>query len=122
MGITYLQGSYLGCRWKYDIAEYKFASWLLGKIEGLKVCGDMKVKYLVEGYFGIKVDEGGRFKILNGENPAGKSLIATYKTMKKNGYVLGPNGVELMQGWIKSISDRADKIFSNIFVEAYSVG
>jgi len=32
--------------------------------------------------------------------------------MGKNGYVLGPYGVELKQGWINSISDRADKVFS----------
>jgi hypothetical protein len=42
--------------------------------------------------------------------------------MEKNGYVLGPYGVELKKGWVKSISDRADKIFSNTLVEAYSAG
>jgi hypothetical protein len=42
--------------------------------------------------------------------------------MEKNGYLLGPYGVELKQGWVKSFSDRADKIFSSIPVEAYSVG
>jgi hypothetical protein len=36
--------------------------------------------------------------------------------------VLGPYGIELKKGWVKSISERADKIFSNILVEAYSVG
>jgi hypothetical protein len=41
--------------------------------------------------------------------------------MGKNGYVLGPYGVELKQGWIRSLSDRADKIFSNTLVEAYSI-
>jgi hypothetical protein len=117
-----LQENYLGYQGNYNVAEYEFASWLSGKIDDLKVCGDMKVKYLLEGYFGIMVDEGGGFKVLNGENPAGESLIATYKVMEKNGYVLGSYGVELKQGWVKSISERADKIFSNIFVEAYSIG
>jgi hypothetical protein len=82
----------------------------------------MKIKYLLEGYFGIKVDESGGFKVLNGENPAEESLVATYKVMEKNGYVLGPYGVELKQGWVKSISDRADKIYSSTLVEAYSIG
>ena len=41
--------------------------------------------------------------------------------MGKNGYVLGPYGVELKQGRIKSISDRVDKVFSNVFTEAYNV-
>jgi len=117
-----LQENYLGYQWNYNIAEYEFASWLSGKADDLKVCGDMKVKYLLEGYFGIKVDEGEGFKILNGESPAGESLIVTYNVMEKNGYVLGPYGVELKQGWIKSISDRADKIFSNALVKAYSIG
>jgi hypothetical protein len=82
----------------------------------------MKVKYLLEEYFGIKIDECGGFKILNGENPTEESLIATYKVMEKNVYVLGTYGVGLKQGWIKSISGRADKIFSSILVEVYSVG
>jgi hypothetical protein len=73
-------------------------------------------EYLLEGYFRIRVDEAGEFKILNGE-----SLIVTYRVMGKNGYVLGPYGVELKQGWVKSISDRADKVFSNVFTEAYNV-
>jgi hypothetical protein len=55
----------------------------------------MRVKYLLEEYFGIKIDECGGFKILNGENPTEESLIATYKVMEKNGYVLGTYGVEL---------------------------
>jgi hypothetical protein len=117
-----LQENYLGYQGNYNVAEYEFAGWLSGKIDDLKVCGDMKIKYLLEGYFGIKVDEGGGFKVLNGENPPGESLIATYKVMEKNGYVLGPYGIELKKGWVKSISERADKIFSNIFVEAYSIG
>jgi len=48
-------------------------------------------------------------------------LGITYKVMEKNGYVMGPYGVELKQGRNKSISDRANKIFSNILVEAYSI-
>lgn len=117
-----LQENYLGYQWNYNTAEYEFASWLSRKvIDDLKVCGDMKVKYLLEGYFRIKVDEGEGFKILNGGKPAEESLIATYKTMEKNGYVLGPYGVELKQGWTKNISDRANKIFSNTFTEAYSI-
>jgi hypothetical protein len=67
------------------------------------------------------VDEAGGFKILNGERLGEESLIVTYRVMGKNGYVLGPYGVELKQGWIKSISDRADKVFSNVFTEAYNV-
>jgi hypothetical protein len=117
-----LQENYLGYQGNYNVAEYEFAGWLSGKIDDLKVCGDMKIKYLLEGYFGIKVDESGGFKVLNGENPAEESLVATYKVMEKNGYVLGPYGVELKQGWVKSISDRADKIYSSTLVEAYSIG
>jgi uncharacterized membrane protein len=116
-----LQENYLGYQWNYNMAEYEFASWLSRKGDDLKVYGDMKIKYLLEGYFGMSVDEVRGFKILNGESPAGKSLIVTYKVMEKNGYVLGPYGVELKQGWIKSTSDRADKIFSNTLVEAYSI-
>jgi hypothetical protein len=41
--------------------------------------------------------------------------------MEKNGYVLGPYGVELKKGWVKSILDRANKVFSNTLVEAYSI-
>ena len=117
-----LQENYLGYQWSYNTAEYEFARWLLGKVDDIKVYGDMKIKYLLEGYFGMSVDEGGGFKILNGEGSAGEGLIVTYKVMERNGYVLGPYGVELKQGWIKNISDRAGKIFSNIFVETYSIG
>jgi len=118
---TILQENYLGYQWSYNKAEYEFASWLPGRIGNLRVCGDMKVKYLLEGYFRIRVDEAGGFKILNGERLGEESLIVTYRVMGKNGYVLGPYGVELKQGWVKSISDRADKVFSNVFTEAYNV-
>jgi hypothetical protein len=114
-----LQENYLGYQGNYNVAEYEFAGWLSGKIDDLKVCGDMKIKYLLEGYFGIKVDESGGFKVLNGENPAGESLIAVYKVMEKNGYVLGPYGVELRDSWRRDIVDKTDKVFTNLMVEAY---
>jgi len=50
-----------------------------------------------------------------------KYLLVTYRVMEKNGYVLGPYSVELKQGWINSISDRASKVFLNVLTEAYNV-
>jgi hypothetical protein len=39
--------------------------------------------------------------------------------MEKNGYVLGPYGVELRDSWRRDIVDKTDKVFTNLMVEAY---
>ena len=116
---TILQENYLGYQWMYSMAEYELASWLSRNIDNVRVCGDMKVSYLLEGYFKVKVDVGGGFKILNDGAVSGETLLIIYRVMEKNGYVLGLYGVKLRDHWAGNIVERADKIFSNILTEAY---
>lgn len=118
---TILEENYLGYQWMYNVMEYESADLLSKYINDMKVCGDMKIEYLLAGYFRVDVDVTGGFKILNSGSFPHECLLVTYETMEKNGYVLGPYGVELKQDWIQNIQDRADRIFSNNFTDTYYV-
>ncbi|MEM2292255.1 MAG: hypothetical protein QXX41_03170 [Nitrososphaerota archaeon] len=95
-----LQENYLGYQWLYLPQDFQQALWIKKYGGDLMVYGDLKVAYLVRDYLGLKVDPAKGYAFL-AENCGSTShgLLVTYRTMEKNGYVLGPYGVELPGRW-----------------------
>ncbi len=111
---TILQENYLGYQWLYLPDEYRAAIWINHHHHDQPVYGDLKIKYLLEEYMGLRVDSGGGYSFLAGERkPGSEAILVTYKTMEKNGYVLGPYGAELPANWSKNLY-RINKVFSTL--------
>jgi len=85
------------------------------------IYGDLKVKYLLGDYLGLKVDPAGGYKILlRGGGHGSNRLLSTYMAMAKNGYLLGPYGIELSDNWRERL-DMRDILFSNQYSAVYGL-
>jgi len=118
---VFLKENYLGYQWLYLPQEFQEAIWLSRYVGDQVVHGDLKIKYLVGGYLGLKVDSGAGYAFLTGKSvPGSGSLLMVYREMWRNGYLLGPYGVELPCGWSERLTNR-NMVFSNLYAIIYEV-
>lgn len=115
---TQLEERYMGYQWLYKPQEFNTGLWLASFRDNLTIAGDMKASYLLNGYFNLNtsVAEGYSYLykggILNG-------ILYIYKQMLRNGYVVGPYGLDLPDSWFKRLH-RLDTIYSNGFVSLFT--
>ncbi|MCD6126022.1 MAG: hypothetical protein J7J19_03325 [Thaumarchaeota archaeon] len=115
-----LQENYLGYQWLYLPQEYQQAIWIKRYSMDCVIYGDLKVKYLLGEYLGLKVDPIGGYRLLRGEGHGSKNLFSAYMAMSRNGYLLGPYGIELPSDWSKRLYMH-DILFSNQYTTVYQL-
>ena len=114
-----LQERYLGYFWLYSRGEYEAGKWLSAACGGQAVAGDVKVSYLLKGYFNVDVDvaRGLRYLASGGPKPR---ILAVYSQMQRNGYVVyGGYSVDLPRDW-EERAERLNRVYSNGVVSVYS--
>jgi len=114
-----LQDRYMGYHWLYTIPEFKAGAWVAEANNNQTVAGDMKVSYLLHDYFAVNVDTLQGYRYLTADSTTQPSLLFTYRQMLKNGYVLGPHGVDLPENWTEQTS-QLNRIYSSGFVSLYA--
>lgn len=114
-----LQDRYMGYHWLYRVQEYRAGAWIARNAINATVAGDIKVSYLVKGYFDVDVDvfQGLRYLTENNQNPP--EILYVYSQMLKNGYVFGLHGVDLSENWTDKTS-QLDFIYSNGLASLYA--
>ena len=115
---VHLEDKYLGYHWLYRIQEYKAGAWITAKANST-ITGDMKVSYLMNGYYRLNVDVLQGYKYLTENTQPTPQLLFTYDQMLKNGYVLGFHGVDLPQNWTEK-TYQLNHIYSNGPVNLYT--
>lgn len=113
---VHLQEPYTGYQWLNTAEEYLSGVWLKRFHENGAIAGDMKALYMLNQYFGLKVDVAGGLAYLSGHSPEIPKILYTYKTMEVNGYLLSPYAVKLPKDW-RDRTAAMDLIYLNGFVE-----
>lgn len=116
---TSLQEKYLGYFWLYTAPEASASNWIAANSDNQTVAGDMKVSYLLNGYFNVKVDvlEGLEFLENNSSKP---DLLFVYPEMSTNGYVLySGNVLALPENWTQQLQPL-NCVYSNNMVTLYA--
>lgn len=109
-----LQENYVGYQWLYLPQDLEQTLWIKKYGEGLTIYGDLKISYLAKDYFGLKVNSAEGYALLTGDRVGSlNGLLLTYPAMEKNGYLLGPYGVELPQEWKNKLSGERYLIYSS---------
>ena len=114
-----LQEPYLGFFWRYEPTEYSASDWVALNANNQTVTGDVKVLYLLSGYFNksVSVMDGLRFFEGNGSAP---EVLYVYNQMYTNGYVLsGSLPVSLPANWTDKLSDY-NFVYANSEVTIYA--
>ncbi len=94
-----LQERYMGYFWLYRTPEMSASNWLATTDYNQTVAGDMKVSYLLQGYFNMKVNMVQGLQFLEGDGSAPK-LLFVYPEMYTNGYVVySGNVLTLPENW-----------------------
>lgn len=107
-----LQERYMGYFWLYTPAEYRAATWTSQALKDQLIAGDVKVAYLLNGYFNLQVDPFLGLRYLSGKSPE-PEVLYTYSQMMKNGYVVyGGYSVDLSEDWIEKTYDL-DIVYAN---------
>jgi hypothetical protein len=114
-----LQEKYMGYFWLYRAPETSASSWIAANGYNQTVAGDMKVSYLLKGYFNMKVDVIQGLQFLEG-NSSAPELVFVYPEMSTNGYVLyGGNVLALPENWTHQ-SATLNCVYSNNMVNLYA--
>ena len=114
-----LQEPYLGYFWRYEPTEYKAANWVALNVNNQTVTGDVKVRYLLNGYFNesVSVIDGLRFLEGNGSKP---KILYVYNQMYINGYVLYEGSpITLPDNWTNKLIDY-NFVYANSEVTIYA--
>ncbi len=114
-----LQEPYLGYFWLYREPEVSGAQWITAHVSNVSVAGDMKVSYLLNGYYNVPVNVAGGYQFLgsSGSKPA---LLFVYPEMESNGYVLySGNFAVLPPNWTNKLSDL-NLVYANNMVSLYA--
>jgi hypothetical protein len=100
-----LQEPYLGYFWRYEPSEYSASGWLTSCCVNQTVAADVKVSYLLNGYFNQTVNVMDGLRYLRGDgSPPG--VIYIYSQMFHNGYVLYQGSpVTLPPNWADKLSN-----------------
>ncbi|MCS7119591.1 MAG: hypothetical protein NZ952_00015 [Candidatus Bathyarchaeota archaeon] len=83
-----LQERFLGYFWLYTGQEYEAAEWISKAVGSQRIAGDVKVLYLLKGYFNKDVDVTQGLLYLTGGSSAKPRILFTYNRMLNNGYVV----------------------------------
>ncbi len=114
-----LQEQYMGYFWLYRAPETSASSWIAANGYNQTVAGDMKVSYLLKGYFNMKVDVIQGLQFLE-DNSSAPELLFVYPEMSTNGYVLyGGNVLALPENWTSRLA-ALDCVYSNNMVNLYA--
>jgi len=115
-----LQERYMGYFWLYTAPEYEASKWISTTAGNQTVAGDVKVSYLLNGYFDVNVNVLQGLRYLSGEAGSEPKVLLVYKQMLKNGYVLyGGLSVDLPEGWIRKASSL-NLVYDNGLVKIHS--
>lgn len=114
-----LQDRYMGYQWLYTVQEYRAGAWVAGNVINATVAGDIKVSYLVKGYFGVDVNVFQGLSYLTGNSQDTPQILYVYSQMLKNGYVFGLHGVDLPENWTDKTS-QLDLVYSNGLATLYA--
>ncbi|MCW4025644.1 MAG: hypothetical protein NWF01_11540 [Candidatus Bathyarchaeota archaeon] len=99
-----LQESYLGYFWRYEPSEFKASEWVTQNGGNQTVASDVKVQYLIDGYFNGRVDVMAGYSYLGGDGEP-PSVLYVYDQMNQNGYVLYQSSpVTLPSNWTDKLS------------------
>lgn len=114
-----LQEPYLGYFWRYEPSEYSAAGWVAANNGNQTVTGDVKVSYLIGGYYNQSVNVLGGLRYFT-EDASAPDIVYVYSQMYRNGYVLYQSSpVELPQNWTNSLSNYS-VIYTNPEVTIYA--
>jgi hypothetical protein len=114
-----LQEPYLGYFWLYRTPEISACQWTAASLANQSVAGDMKISYLLKGYFNVNTDVAGGFQFLSGSGSK-PSLLLVYPEMSTNGYVVySGNVMALPQNWTSKLHDL-NQVYSNNMVNLYA--
>lgn len=114
-----LQEPYLGYFWRYQPTEYQGSNWVTLAYQNQTVTADVKVSYLLHGYFNqsVEVMDGLRYLWGNGSAP---EVLYIYNQMYKNGYVLYEGSpVSLPSNWTDQVANY-NLIYANPEVTVYA--
>ncbi|MEM3905974.1 MAG: hypothetical protein QXZ17_03760 [Nitrososphaerota archaeon] len=115
------QENYLGHQWVYRQGDYQQALWVKSHLsDGWAVAGDMKIRYLMSEYMGIRVDVVEGYAFLAEGKALSHHILATYSSMERSGYVLGLYGLKLPDSWTKRV-DNANKVYTSHMNDVYIV-
>lgn len=115
-----LQERYMGYFWLYKIPEYEAAEWAATTVHNLAVAGDVKVSYLLKGYFNVDVDVLQGLRYLGGNGGSNPQILFIYDQMLRNGYVLyGGYSIDLPENWMEKAS-QLNLIYSNGAASLYT--
>jgi hypothetical protein len=108
-----LQERYMGYFWLYTMPEYHAGAWIAKIANNQTVAADVKVSYLLKGYFNVSVDSIQGLKYLAGKTVSEPQILLVYDQMVKNGYVLSTSySVDLPENWMEKLSSL-NSIYSN---------
>jgi hypothetical protein len=114
-----LQEKYTGYFWLYREPEMSASSWIAANVYNQTVAGDMKVSYLLKGYFNMKVNVLQGLQFLE-ENSSAPELLFVYPEMYTNGYVLySGNVLALPENWTQQLT-TLNCVYSNNMVNLYA--
>ena len=114
-----LQERYMGYFWLYKIQEYEAAAWVANTLNNQHVAGDVKVSFLLKGYFNIEVDTLQGLRYLNGRGSE-PPILFLYSQMLENGYVLGGGySIDLPRNWTERTLSL-NHIYSNRLVNVHT--
>jgi hypothetical protein len=114
-----LQEPYLGYFWRYQPSEYAASGWLAANANNQTVAADIKVFYLLHGYFGEDIDVVDGLRYLEG-NGSAPELLYIYNQMYKNGYVLYEGSpVPLPSNWTDQLANY-NCVYANSEVTIYA--
>jgi len=114
-----LQERYLGYFWLYSQQEYVASKWIT-TVTNQTILGDVKISYLLSGYFNVPTNPEQGLQYLIGDKDIKRITLFIYEQMLKNGYVLyGGYSIDLPKNWTEK-TNNLDLIYSNGQVEIYN--
>jgi len=114
-----LKERYMGYFWLYRAPESVASALIYATTVNQTVAGDVKVFYLLRGYFGVKVDVYGGLNYLAGDGSV-PGLLFVYPEMVTNGYVIYNGNVWVLQeNWTSKVV-YLNAVYSNGMVNLYA--
>jgi uncharacterized membrane protein len=111
-----LQERFLGYFWLFTLPEYEACGWSATFSEDT-FSADMKVLYLLEGYFDVEVDVIGGLKYFSSKDNVVPESVFVYDQMLQNGFVFySGQSIMLSEDWMERV-DELDIVYSNAAVQ-----
>lgn len=116
-----LQDRQMGYYWLYTKPEFQTGSYLNATLANSNqtIAGDIKIMCIMDDYYGLSINPYQGFNYLSGESKTPPTYLLTYEQMNKNGYALGPHGLDLPEDWTNKTS-QMNYIYSNGYTNLYA--